>query len=295
MRPTVYFVVNIDSDPDPEDTPRNDDAVMEKYRLTQALVKERVGGAASICVHTSPMYRDRFFEPRFMDFWREWTEAGGDLILHPEEDLYATPETRLNGSTRYLDTAHMEAVITEKVASMKDRGLTFAAYKGGAHGLTIDIAYILERAGIPVDVSCAPGLDWPERAARWANAPRTAYYMSTRACDEEAGSRTQSILFEIPLGWDGATPDATKRRQRSKHYLANESSRYEDLCQVWDSIVEQAERSGSPQFVSMLCHTYAIATGRFYTQLSRILDYMRTTYGTPVTASEARARYDVTR
>lgn len=292
MKPTVYFVVNIDSDPDPEDTPRNDDAVMEKYRLAQALVEERVDGAASICVHTSPMYRNRFFEPRFMDFWREWTEAGGDLILHPEEDLYAIPETRVDASTRYLDTAHMDAVITQKVASMNDGGLTFAAYKGGAHGLTLDIAYILEKVGIPIDLSCAPGLDWPEHAARWAKAPGTAYYMSARACDEEAGSKSESPLFEIPLGWDGATPCATMRRQRSTHYLANESSRYENLCQVWNSIVEQAQRSGAPQFVSLLCHTYAIKTRRFHTQLSRVLDYMRATHGLPVTASEAKARYD---
>ena len=27
----LYFIVNIDSDPDPEDTPRNDAAVLEKY------------------------------------------------------------------------------------------------------------------------------------------------------------------------------------------------------------------------------------------------------------------------
>ena len=44
----VYFVVNIDSDPDPEDTPRSDDAVMEKYRIMKSIVDERVEGKGTM-------------------------------------------------------------------------------------------------------------------------------------------------------------------------------------------------------------------------------------------------------
>ena len=80
----VYFVVNIDSDPDPEDTPRDDDAVMEKYGILERIVDERVDGKGTICVQTSPIYRDRFFEPHFLDFWRVWVRDGGDLTAPPD-------------------------------------------------------------------------------------------------------------------------------------------------------------------------------------------------------------------
>ena len=292
MKTTVYFVVNIDSDPDPEDTPRNDDAVMEKYRLTHRLISEHVDGKGTICVHTSPMYRNRFYEERFMDFWRESTEAGSDLTLHPEEDLYATAETRLGVGTRYEDSLHMEALIEEQAAFMNDQKLPFAAYKGGYHGLTMDIVRILEKVGIPIDVTCAPGIVWPEKAASWGNAPKSAYYMSTAACDQETDSAEAKPLFEIPFGWDGEPSDTSKRRLLNAHYLVNEFSNYEAMCAVWNTIVERAERVEAPQTVSLLCHTYAMKNDRLRNQCANILDYMRAHQGTPVTASEARDRYD---
>ena len=64
--------MNVDSDPDPEDTPRNDAAVLEKYGIMKSIVDKCVDGNGTICVQTSPMYRDRFFEDPFMDFWRAW-------------------------------------------------------------------------------------------------------------------------------------------------------------------------------------------------------------------------------
>lgn len=42
MEPRIYFVVNVDSDPDPEDTPRNDSAVLRKYDLMERVVRVAV-------------------------------------------------------------------------------------------------------------------------------------------------------------------------------------------------------------------------------------------------------------
>ena len=287
----VYFVVNIDSDPDPEDTPRSDDAVMEKYRIMKSIVDERVEGKGTICVQTSPMYRDRFFERHFLDFWRAWVQDGGDLTLHPEEDLYSTPETRLASGSYYGDTAHMEAVIRPKVELMNAEGLPFAAYKGGYHGLTMDIARLLATVGIPIDLTCAPGIDWPEKLAVWGAAPTSAYYMSPETRSEAAAPGKSSPVFEIPFGWDGESSD-TSRRLLNQHYLVNEFSSYEALCNVWDCIVERAESSGEAQIVSFLCHTYAMQADKLHRQCGDILSYTTRTGGTPVTATEAKTIYD---
>jgi len=287
----VYFVVNIDSDPDPDDTPRDDDAVMEKYRIMKSIVAERVDGKGTICVQTSPMYRDRFFEPLFLDFWRGWVKDGGDLTLHPEEDLYSTPETRLASGSYYSDTAHMEAVIRPKVELMNTEGLPFAAYKGGYQGLTMDIVRILEAVRIPIDVTCAPGIDWPEKLAAWGDAPTSAYYMSPDTRSQAAMPGASSPVFEIPFGWDGESSD-TSRRLLNQHYLVNEFSSYEALCRVWDCIVERAESLGEPQIVSFLCHTYAMKADKLRRQCGDILSYMTRAGGTPVTVTEAKNIYD---
>ena len=285
------FIVNIDSDPDPEDTPRNDAAVLEKYEIMKAIVDECVDGKGTICVQTSPMYRDRFFEDPFMDFWRAWVADGGDLTLHPEEDLYSTPETRLESGSYYEDIGHMEPIIRAKAELMASEGLPFAAYKGGYQGLTMEIVNVLAEVGIPIDVTCAPGIDWPEKLAAWGDAPKSAYYMSPEACGRAAGRGEVSPVFEIPFGWDGQDSD-TGRRLLNQHYLVNEFSNYEALCRVWDTVVERGARSGESQIVGILCHTYAMQNAQLSRQCRDILTYMREHGGRPVTAREAKAIYD---
>jgi len=287
----TYFIVNIDSDPDPEDTPRNDRAVLEKYDLMKTIVRERVGGKGTICVQTSPMYRDRFFEDPFLDFWRAWVEDGGELSLHPEEDLYATPEPRRKTGSHYEDIGHMEPILRSKVARMAELGLPLAAYKGGYHGLTMDIVAVLEKIGIAIDVTCAPGIEWPEKLAHWRDAPTSAYRMSSHACGRAATPGEKSPLFEIPFGWDGQNSD-TSRRLLNTHYLVNEFSSYEALCRVWDTIRERSAESDHAQIVGILCHTYAMQDKKLREQCGDILEYMVHTGGTPITASAAKAIYD---
>ncbi len=290
----LYFIVNIDSDPDPEDTPRDDTAVLEKYAVVKSIVDDCVDGKGTICVQTSPMYRDRFFAGPFMDFWRAWMADGGDLTLHPEEDLYSTPETRLASGSYYSDIGHMGPIIRSKAAFMADAGLPFAAYKGGYQGVTLDIIKVLAKVGIPIDVTCAPGIDWPEKLAAWGDAPTSAYYMSPNDRARAAEHRGESPVFEIPFGWDGQASDTT-RRLLNEHYLVNEFSNYEALCRVWDAIVERGAHSGASQIVGLLCHTYAMQSAKLSGQCRKILTYMREHGGIPVTATEAKAVYDAQR
>jgi len=175
---------------------------------------------------------------------------------------------------------------------MREEGLPFAAYKGGYHGLTPDSVRLLKRVGVPIDVTCAPNIVWPEKAANWRGAPVSAYYMSSDACRKEAPPDEENPIFEIPFGWDGADSDTSRRHLLDEHYLVNEFSTYEALCRVWDTIVERSRREERPQIVSILCHTYALDDATFRDRCARILDYMREHGGTPVTAAEAKAAYD---
>ena len=292
MAAKAYFVVNVDTDPDPEDTPRNDRSVMEKYRIMQDILEQHADAKGLVCVHTSPMYRERFFEDHFMALWEKWVGAGGELILHPEEDLYGTPETKQRGGSLYADAEHMESIIVKCTDLMRAAGLPLKIYKGGYHGLTPAIIRILKKVGIEIDVTCAPDVDWPVKLADWGGAPVSAYYMSEDAQRLASHPADRNQLFEIPFGWDGVKSDTAQRYLLNEHYLVNEFSRHEAMCRVWDAIVERAVRLETPQFVGILCHTYTMQDKTYRRRLEQTLHYMRSHHGLPATAGEIKNRYD---
>ena len=292
MTATAYFVVNIDGDPDPPHTPRNDQRVLEKYRVMQKLMDEFAEGKGVICMHTSPIYRDRFFQEPFMDFWREWTANGGELALHPEEDLYATAQTRLSEGTQYDHISHMEPIISETAAFMQSNDLPFAAYKGGFHGLTMAIVEVLVRAGIEIDLTGAPGIVWPTKTADWSDAPASAYYMSREAYRRPAESGTGCGMLEIPTAWDGQASDTGGGFLLNGHYLAVGRSTLGDVCRVWNAVVERGERTARPQIVALVTHTHALHREEFRQECAAVLEYVREHDGVPVTAREAKRTYD---
>lgn len=292
MEPNVYFMVNVDTDPDPEDTPRDDDKVLEKYRIMQDILRQHADAKGIICVHTSPMYRERFFENQFMNFWRSWVDEGGELILHPEEDLYGTPETKQGGSSLYLDSDHMASVINQCADIMKKAGLPLKIYKGGYHGLTPEIIKIVKKAGIQIEVTCAPDVDWPVKLANWGDSPVSAYYMSEDSQRIASNPADKNQLFEVPFGWDGVKSDTTKRFLLNEHYLVNEFSNFDAMCRVWDTIVERVAQLNTPQFVGILCHTYTMKDQKYRQRLEKTLDYMTSHRGISANASEIKALYD---
>lgn len=286
MNPRVYFVVVVDADPKESFRGARDDDLLEKYRTAQGLLKRCVNGKAIICVHTSPRYRNRFFEPPFIAFWKSWVRGGGELILHPENQQPVEGPSSSDLEPDYRDTRYMEALIREKIAAMREHGLSFTAFRGGVFGFTDGIAGILREVGIGIDMSGAPEQVLPERAANWRGAPASAYYLSKASYLRSASLPGRDGILEIPLGWDG------KGKERGRNYLFHERSTYARMCLVWDAIAERSVRSRQPQIVNFLCHTYSMANTRLKTQLERILKYMRSHHGVPVTAGEARKIYD---
>jgi hypothetical protein len=284
--PAIYFVVGIDSDPKRSTRGENDYDLLNKYRTTLELMKRWIDMKVIICVHTSSQYRDRFFNPPFMRFWESWVNAGGELMLHPEN--YESPglQTSSTIESDYHCVQYMEALIQEKVDLLKWEGLAFSAFRGGFFGLTDEVVKILKRAEIPIDLSCAPELVRPERAADWSKAPVSAYYMSPGSYRQAAVHSGEKGLFEIPLGWDGKGLDL------SCNYLFHERSTYGKMRRVWDAIVERSRQLGHPQFVNFLCHTYSMANSKFRIQLEKIFAYMQSQHGVFVTASEAKRIYD---
>ena len=292
MSKRAYFVVNVDGDPDPVTLPQTDNEVLGKYATMRDLLVEHTGGKASFSIMTSPMYRDRFFKPPFRDFWLQWKQSGGDLVLHPEEDLYRSPSGVRGDPCSYYDTVYMAAIIKTQAALMRDLGLHFDAYRGGSHGFTIPIGRALKSEKIHIDLSCAPRVVWPSRAAGWESAPLSAYYMSWEACDQIAGKAEADPIFEIPLAWDGVGTEPAKDSVVGPNYIINEFSTYSDMCKVWDAVLERSLLTNTRPIVSMVCHTFSMGDAKFRKQLSAVLAYMISTGGTPVTPTEAQRVFD---
>lgn len=286
MEPVIYFTVVVDADPKQTGLDANDDYLMTKYDTTIGLLKRHIDGKGAVCVHTSPQYRERFFQSPFIEFWERWTHEGGELILHPEEDPYPTPETASRNEPCYNDIVHMESIIKDRASYMKGKKLPFAAFRGGFFGLTDDIVKVLKKVGIKVDLSCAPGIVCPERAADWSNAPASGYYLSEESYRQSDDKPGRDAIFEIPLGWDGQGIDI------NRNYLFHERSTYKRMCNVWEMILARSRKNNCPQFVNFLCHTYSMRNTRLRTRCESILSYMRDHNGIPVTTTEAKRIYD---
>lgn len=295
MNPNVYLVVNVDSDPDPVSVYQDDASLLRKYGRMRDILGQHAGGGGAWTVLTGPLCRDRFFEQPFTDFWRELTQGGADLVLHAEEDLYGPPPGAAPGSCTYYDIDHMRPLILAKAERMRALGIPFAAYRGGYHGFTPAIGAVVKEAGIGIDLSCAPGIVWPDKAAAWQNAPLSAYYMSDEEPARPAGSGERDGLFEIPWAWDGKAPGTSRPRVVGENYIINEFSTLPAMSAVWDAVVERAQAAPEPQIVSMVCHTYTMGQPEYEERLIGILGHVARNGGRFVTPSQARALFDAAR
>jgi len=286
VQPAAYFITVIDADPKKTGLECRDTYLLKKYRFAMDFLRNAVGGKAAVCVHTSPRYRDRFFQPAYLAFWRQWGAMGGELLLHPEEDGYQDSLASAGTAPRYLDRDYIKGVILSKIHQMKEQGLEFSAFRGGFFGMTEPLADILWDAGIRADLSAAPGLHRPERAVDWRNASETAYFTSPGAYLRPAAEPLSQRLFEIPLGWDGLGVDL------GRNYLFHERSNFRRLSRVWDRVIERAASRNRCEIVYLLCHTYSMFNTRMTLQLEEILAYMQENSGRAVSIEQARKIYE---
>jgi hypothetical protein len=292
MPPAAYLVINVDSDPDPVSVPQDDASLLKKYGRMREIMAERAGSAAAWTVLTGPICRDRFFEPPFSDFWRELASDGADLVLHPEEDLYGPPPGKEPGACSYYDIGHMRPIILQKAEAMRRLGVPFAAYRGGYHGFTPEIGAVVKEAGIGIELSCAPGIVWPDKAAGWEGAPLSAYYMSAAVPARPAAPGESGPLFEIPWAWDAVAPGTARPRVVGENYIINEFSNLPAMRRVWDAVVERAKATPEPQIVSMVCHTFTMGQPEYEERLIGILDHVARNGGRFVTPRAAKRVFD---
>lgn len=292
MKPSAYLVVNVDSDPDPVRVYQNDASLLAKYQRLKEILAEHAGGTGAWTVLTGPLCRDRFFEPPFIDFWRHLRDDGADLVLHPEEDLYGPPPGKAEGRCSYYDPGHMRPIILSKARAMQRLGIPFAAYRGGYHGFTPAIGEAIKAAGIGIELSCAPGIEWPEKAADWGNAPLSAFYMSNARPSQIADPCEEAPLFEIPWAWDGIAPGTSRRFVVGENYMINEFSTLPAMRLVWDTITRRAVGGPAPQIVSMICHTFTMGEPEYEDRLIGILDYVAAHGAQFVTPRSAQAIFD---
>lgn len=292
MAADVLLVVNVDSDPDPVSTYQDDASILAKYARMREIIARHAGGAAAWTLLTGSLYRDRFYEGAFVPFWRSLADDGADLVIHPEEDLYGPGPGTGPESCSYYHTGHMRDVILSRASKMREAGLPVSAYRGGYHGFTAEIGAILKEAGIAIDLSCAPGIVWPQKAAAWGDAPLSAYYMSGTRQAEGAGDDDATPLFEIPWAWDAVEPGLSRRFVVGSNYMINEFSTLEAMKRVWDTVVRRASERGEQQIVSMVCHTYTMGQPEFEGRLTSILDHVRSNGGEMVSPTRAKAIYD---
>jgi hypothetical protein len=285
MNAAVQLVLNIDGDPDPASKPDPDEVVLPKYRILNRLVEDYCAGKAAMTVHTSPVFRDRFFQEPYTSYWREWAEQGRDLVIHPEDDLYVDPKRRKPGVSAFADVVAMRNVISVGVDRLRANGLPCRAFRGGSNAMTAPIAEFVARIGIDIDLSCAPQLFFPERGVDWRNVPSSAYFVGQSPTGSVGIGNEEKPLLEIPMGWDGVSPDPGQRPDF--HYLANESSNLEKLQVVWDCIRERAQVTGKTQIVSMLCHTFSANEPAYMKQLKDFCGYAVGNEGEFVSLNEA--------
>lgn len=292
MPSNVHLVINVDSDPDPVSVYQEDASLLKKYGRMREILAEKAGAAAAWTVLTGPVCRDRFFEPPFTGFWRELTGAGADLVLHPEEDLYGPRPGREPGTCSYYDIDHMRPLILQKARAMRDLDIPFAAYRGGYHGFTPEIGSAVKEAGIGIELSCAPGIVWQDKAAAWEGAPLSAYYMSASVPARPAGPDEAGALFEIPWAWDAVAAGTARPRVVGENYIINEFSNLPAMQRVWDAVVARAARTPEPQIVSMVCHTYTMGQAEYEERLIGILSYVAEHGARFVTPRAAKSLFD---
>jgi len=228
-------------------------------------------------VHSGVYNRDGFYREPFLGMLRRAVAGGGELCIHTHEET-------VGQGTRNRDEGHMLAVIRDRLADLRAAGLGATSYRGGHYAYCDYLTPALERYGLAIDFSSAPGLDRPDWDATWAGAPTSAHYLAYGAHAAMPTPANRSRVLEIPLGADG-----TGKGNRS--FLYTEEADDEDLRRVWSAIVKRAE-AGAPQCVHILFHSMSLGMPHFLDRFRRFMDHAARHGAAFVAPTEAKRRID---
>ncbi|MBL7070735.1 MAG: hypothetical protein ISS26_01000 [Candidatus Omnitrophica bacterium] len=243
----LYYIFTVDGDWDEyfsTELPRRKRRPDRKNLLS--LIKREIKIACSIggkilhFVHTSPVTRQYFLQPDFVELWKEIERRGGSIGIHcHEEDLFS--HGRLN------DAEKLEQSIRSITYPLRDKGLNLISYRGGYLTFCKTIIPILERNEIALDFSCSPGryLHYKGRViADWRRAPKNYY----RMCYRDHRKEGKSDIVEIP-------PGKLKRRA-----LYIDITSLLDIWMVARRLARKERVIGGNIIVSLLTHTYEFSS-----------------------------------
>ena len=248
--------------------------ILEDINTALGLVERSLGGKCNWSILSHPDQRYLLYREPFLDCWREAVRQGGELSLHPHEDI---PRE----GSRIKETGYMRAVLEDLKNVMAREGLSPNSFRSGSFGRNDELPAVLAELGLAVDFSSAPGYKEPSVEADWVGAPPSGGF--TRAGDAASygpGDVDEAGVFMIPLGWDGAGGTFTE------NYLFNEAAELDTLLSVYAAIRRRAETEG-PQFVQYLFHLSAMNEPRFTERVADFVGHLVQNGGVIVTGSEA--------
>lgn len=195
----MHFILTFDGDWDSYFTTSlpNEKRVPDPDALARLLKRElaaarAAGGKCVHFVHTSPLVRDFFLRPEFMQIWRSLEAAGGETGVHcHEEELYS--------AWYYDDIGRMKPAITALADGLRAAGLTVCAYRGGFMAFSPKLIPLLEQQNLTLDFSCDSGRHLVingQLVSDWQGAPDNIYRMDY----EDHRRAGHSGVCEIPLG-----------------------------------------------------------------------------------------------
>jgi len=260
---SLFFVFTIDGDWDEYfATKRSEQERQPKHDQLISLIEDEIDLAGMIngkfihFVHTSPLVRDFFLKPDFIQLWKKIEATGGEVGVHcHEEELYK--------AWHYDNQARMEKTINFLYEGLTSAGLTPKSYRGGFMTFSHKTIPILEENGIFLDYSCAPGRHMIKNDALvsdWRNAPTNVYRISYDDKTKIGDSR----VFEIPLGI----------------YIEQQS-----LLSIWRKL-RQLKKNKGTTIVSVLAHTYDFPNWKMCLKIKLALLLCKK-YGKFIDSSEA--------
>lgn len=253
--------------------------VCRDVEITLDLSRRALGGKLSWAPHSSPAHRYFLYADPFTDYWREAERLGGEISVHPHEDI---PGER----SRIRETEHMRAVIEDLLNVLTQAGCVPKSFRPGYFGRNDELAGVLEDLNLLVDYSAAPGRRDELVGCDWRGASPSGGFLP-RASAAEYGSpgENASKVFEIPLAWDG------KGDQLKENYLFNELSTLDRLKAVYSVLRGRTRAEGAPQFVHFLLHSSAMTRSQFREQVADFAYHVLENGGALVTGAEAREIY----